>query len=79
MGNNPGNWSVPANQCHTPAFDTRWVNFDEYSASKVVQLEVVTWDGAVGKVYKWNPPGAATGPIDIAVHDPADILAGVTR
>ncbi|MEJ3404447.1 SdrD B-like domain-containing protein [Rathayibacter sp. YIM 133350] len=74
VGNVPGDWSVPANQCHAPAFETRWIALDNYTASKIVQFEAVTWDGTVGKVYKWNPPAAAAGPIQIAVHAPTDIV-----
>ncbi|WP_350348605.1 SdrD B-like domain-containing protein [Agromyces sp. G08B096] len=73
VGNVPGDWSVPANQCQTPGFEVLWLNLDEYSASKVTQVEVVTWNGSAGTVYKWNPSGPIGGALDLAVHAVPDV------
>ncbi len=73
-GYQPGSWSVPADQCHEPAFATRWFDFDAYSASRVAQVEVVTWDGTTGRVRTWTPPGSL-GSFALAVHSAGDVEA----
>ncbi|WP_085368691.1 SdrD B-like domain-containing protein [Leifsonia sp. NCR5] len=67
----PGAISIPSDQCTNPAFSTEQLRFDERTASHLVQVEVVTWNGVMPQTHRYVKPADKVEPFRLNIHRPS--------
>lgn len=67
----PGAIAIPSDQCTNPAFSTEQLRFDDRTASHLVQVEVVTWNGVMPQTHRYVKPADKVEPFRLNIHRPS--------